>query len=98
MKMYKLATMENGQVINHMLIVQHLPSGSYDLSSEGTVDAAVEAAFADARHADGDTPDDELREQVVKSIEWYWPSEALAAAENNEGWPISLGFVIEVDE
>lgn len=96
--MYKLATMENGQAINHMLIVQHLPSGSYNLSEEGTVDAAVESAFVDARQADEEASDEELREQVAASIEWYWPSEALAAAENGEGWPISLGFVVEDDE
>jgi len=93
--MFKVAIMETGQALNHLLIVQHLPTGDHDLTDYGTVDAAVDAAFADARHADAETPDAELRKQVEASIDWYYPEEALKAAQDGYDWPLNLGFIIE---
>jgi len=90
---YKLATMENGQEINHMLIVQHLDSGNYDYSEHQTVDAAVEAAYSEVPEKyEG------LKEEIKKSMEWYWPAEALDAAENGYSWPVELGFVEDIED
>lgn len=97
---FKLATREDGQAINHMLIVQHIESGDYDFSEYQTVDAAVDAALAEVPEctksgylANGM----DLRAEIESSLEWYWPNEALKAAESGYGWPIDLGFVLESD-
>lgn len=98
---FKLATKEDGQAINHMLIVQHLESGDYDFSEHQTVDAAVEAAMAEVPESTKSGYEDngqDLRAEIESTIEWYWPDEALKAAEEGYGWPVALGFVEEDEE
>lgn len=95
---FELKTMENGQVLNHMLIVQHLSSGDYDLSEHQTIDGAWDAEKYAQWVKDYPGGIEAAESEFRSSVEWYWPSDALKAAEEGYTWPVRLGFVIEIED
>jgi len=82
-----------GKNADSMIIVAHLDSGTYDYSEHGTVDAAAEALLSEWWTPGHELSRDDALAQCLESIEWYWPSEALAKAGEGYAWPLELGFV-----
>lgn len=79
-------------------IVQGLPSGNYDLTHYGSVQAAVDAEDQNTDCGDGEKSYEELVKEIEASISEYTREEVLEAAEAGYGWPLDLGFVADTDD
>ena len=87
-----------------VIIFQSLDSGDYDYSEFGSEESAWEAEISINRHwidtamMEGGKSLDECRAEFIETLTTATPEEALSSAESGYGWPLSLGFVEEVEE
>lgn len=84
---------------NFKFIVQHVESGSFDLSDSYT--SVYEAAeFEDefGKTCYRDQTQEEAFDECLETIFEYTAAEVIEAANANKGWPIELGFVVEVED
>jgi len=79
------------------VLVQSLPSGDYDLTHYGSIEAAVQGEASGVyKPVASDSAD--LRDEIYESITEYSKEEVLKATESGYGWPSELGFVVDMDE
>jgi hypothetical protein len=83
------------------IIVQSLPSGDYDYSEHGSLEAAWEAEKSEGwvqEHAEHEGNSIETaKAEFLESLSAYSQNEAIEAAQSGYTWPVKLGFVDGVD-
>ena len=85
-------------------LVQHLESGDYDYSEFSTPEQAWNESeskewWVDERVDEfGPEALDQCRQEFVRTLKEYNRIEILDAAAEGEGWPLDLGFVVELED
>lgn len=83
------------------IIIQSLPSGDYNYSELGSLEAAWEAEKSEhwvQEHAEHEGNSIETaKAEFMDTLSEYSQEEAIKAAQNGYTWPTALGFVEEME-
>jgi hypothetical protein len=82
------------------VILQSLPSGDYDYSQFESLKAAWDAEQLEPWVQDElkERDLDEIKEEFLATLDVYTPDQTLEAAEAGYSWPITWGYVTEIEE